>query len=254
SGIYSELWPCAGLHPVQRDLLFGDSADMSRDRTARLSDVPPVVDFIREHHESLIAVGEIGLDFTPHVLHPGLTAGDVRRLKKDSATKVAVETREFETREEQKEVFRRLVRCALEYGLPVNCHSRSAGRYTIEVLREMNVQSAILHAFDGSVPNALSAASLGYFLSVPPSVVRSPQMQSLVDALPLTNILLETDSPALAPDPGGRNEPSKLVVSLEEVAKRKGFSSEEVSALALENARKVFSDLDTKWLKTNLHP
>ncbi|KXS10637.1 hypothetical protein M427DRAFT_127479 [Gonapodya prolifera JEL478] len=264
SGSYPEIWPCAGLHPVQKEIVSGSAPrnDVSgqpnqiedvattRERAARLSDVPPALEFIHKHKEKLIAVGEVGLDFTPHVIHPGFTASQVRELKKDSAKKEAVEARELEVKEEQKEVFRQLVRCAMDADLPVNCHSRSAGKYTIDILRELNVPPyrAILHAFDGSVPNALAAVSLGYFLSVPPSVVRSPQKQTLVTAIPLTNLLLETDSPALAAVAGAQNEPSQIIISLEEVVKRKGVAKEEVEALMLENSRKVFRDLDIKWL------
>ncbi|KXS12287.1 Metallo-dependent hydrolase [Gonapodya prolifera JEL478] len=235
-------WPNLGLHPVQKEIISGSAVRndvarlqdqiagvaTTRERAARLSDVPPAVEFIQKHKEKLIAVGEVRLDFTPHVIHPGHTASQVWELKKDYAKKETVEAREFEVKEEQKEVFRRVVRCAMDADLPVNCHSRSAGKYTIEILgEELNVppHRAILHAFDGS--NALATVSLGYFLSVPPSVVRSPQNQTL-------------------------NEPSEIMISLEEVVKRKGVAKEEVEVMMLENTGKVFRDLDTKWLaRTN---
>ena len=81
-----------------------------------------------------------------------------------------------ESRDSQISVLTAQVRLAEEHNLTVNVHSRSAGRPTIELLRQLGATKVHLHAFDGRVHYALQAAQLGYFLSIPPCVVRSEQV------------------------------------------------------------------------------
>ena len=80
----------------------------------------------------------------------------------------------------------------------------------------------------------------GYFFSVPPSVVRSPQKQKLVRRLPLSCLLLETDSPVLGPERDRRNEPSNAVVSLTAIAEIKGLPVSEVAAAVRENTARLY--------------
>jgi TatD DNase family protein len=80
----------------------------------------------------------------------------------------------------------------------------------------------------------------GFFFSIPPSVVRSPQKQKLVRYLPLECLLLETDSPVLGPDPGVRNEPMNVTVACRAVADLKGVPPAEVARITTLNARRLF--------------
>ena len=80
-----------------------------------------------------------------------------------------------------------------------------------------------LHAFDGKASAALPAVEAGYFFSIPPSVVRSRQKQKLVKQLPLTCLLVETDSPVLGPEPGVRNEPANLPLAIRAIAEIKSL-------------------------------
>jgi TatD DNase family protein len=158
--------------------------------------------FIRAHRRQLAAIGEVGLDHW---------------IVKSEAEKA-----------QQGEIFRAFIELAMELDLPLNVHSRSAGKKAIEQLLACGATRVQLHAFDGRVGSAMPAVEAGYFFSVPPSIVRSRQKQKLVRALPLSCLLLETDSPALGPVPGERNEPANIILSIDTIAQIKGLRREAV--------------------------
>lgn len=145
-------------------------------------------------------------------------------------------------RELQREIFARFVALSRELGLPLNVHSRAAGRPTIELLLELDARRVQLHAFDGRAAKALPAVEAGYFFSVPPSIVRSRQKQKLVARLPLSCLLLETDSPVLSADPERRNEPAEVLTSLGAIAEIHGVPADEVRAAVTENTRRLYGD------------
>lgn len=175
-----------------------------------------VESFIREHRGELAAIGEVGLDHW---------------LVQDDAA-----------RERQKENFERFVALSLELDLPLNVHSRSAGEKTVALLLERGALRVHLHAFDGRAAKALPAVEAGYFFSIPPSIVRSAQKQKLVRRLPLTCLLLESDSPVLGPDPAARNEPCNVRIALRAVAAIKGLREEEAADAIRENTRRLYGE------------
>lgn len=183
------------------------------DRTA----ADDMIEFIRGHHTGLVGIGEVGLDYW---------------LAKEEPQ-----------RHLQREIFGRFVELSLELDLPLNVHSRSAGRHTIGFLGDRGARRVLLHAFDGKAGAADAALELGYYFSVPPSIVRSRQKEKLVKRLPLERLLLETDAPVLGPDPQARNEPANARVALEAVAKIKGISPAEVAKRTTENAAALFPGL-----------
>jgi len=140
----------------------------------------------------------------------------------------------------QEDIFRRQIRLALELDLPVNVHSRSAGRRAIEVLSEEGATRVLLHAFDARPATAELGLAAGYSFSIPPSVVRSRQKEKLIARLPLAHLLLETDSPVLGADPQARNEPAEIVVGAGAIAEAKGVSVAEVASTTTANARALF--------------
>jgi TatD DNase family protein len=175
-------------------------------------------ELIRRERDRLVAIGEVGLDYW----------------------KVPEEA----DRETQREIFRRFVRLSLELDLPLNVHSRSAGRPTIELLLEEGAGKVQMHAFDGKPSNALPAVEAGFFFSIPPSIVRSRQKQKLVRRLPLSCLLLETDSPVLAPDRGERNEPANVRLSLEAIADLKELPEQAVAEAVAENTRRLYGGVE----------
>ncbi|MEW6519107.1 MAG: TatD family hydrolase [Thermodesulfobacteriota bacterium] len=201
----------AGRHPCLKTAagLYPAYADME--------EAEHLLAFIREHQHSLCAIGEVGLDF---------------RLDQEEAV-----------REVQRAVFRRFIELAAELNLPLNVHSRSAGRQAVALLLETGAKRVQLHAFDGKYSAALPAVEAGYFFSVPPSIVRSRQKQKLVKLLPLACLLVESDSPVLGPDPARRNEPANVAFAVQAIAEIKGIARADVAEAVRENTRRLYGDL-----------
>jgi len=163
-----------------------------------LDEATDMARLIREHRDLLVGIGEVGLDHW--------------KIKEDA------------DREIQLQIFERFILLSLELDLPLNVHSRSAGKHVVATLLAEGAKRVQLHAFDGKVASALPALDAGYFFSIPASIVRSRQKQKLAKRLPLSCLLLETDSPVLGPEPGERNEPANLLIAVKMVAELKEIS------------------------------
>ncbi len=198
---YRMIRAAAGLYPTLLDL----------DLAAKMSQ------FIRDHANRLIAIGEVGLDYWMVKPEPD--------------------------REIQREIFRRFIALSNELGLPLNVHSRSAGGQTVSMLLECSAARVQLHAFDGRFATAGPALEAGFFFSVPPSVVRSEQKKKLVKKLPLSSLLVETDSPVLGPVPQVRNEPANALIALKAIAELKSLSEAAVRDAVVENTRRLYPGL-----------
>lgn len=170
--------------------------------------------FIIDHQEKLVGIGEVGLDFWV--------------VKEDEEKAI------------QQDIFSMFIDLSIETELPLNVHSRSAGHHAIELLLRRNAKNVQMHAFDGKASYALQAVEAGYFFSIPPSLVRSRQKQKLVKKLPLSSILLETDSPVLGPQPEERNTPLNIAVAAEAIAEIKSTPVEKVYETVLENTFRLY--------------
>lgn len=146
---------------------------------------------------------------------------------------------------EQREAFVRQVELAIEYDLPLVIHTRNAWEEMLDLLEGYKGRArGILHAFTESAEVYRRVERLGGFL-VGIGGVSTYKKSALLESIPeipLTAMVLETDSPYLSPVPlrGKRNEPKNLVYICEQIARLKGCTPEEVAAETTRNARKLF--------------
>ncbi|MCQ2174001.1 MAG: TatD family hydrolase [Bacteroidales bacterium] len=149
-------------------------------------------------------------------------------------------------REEQKEAFRCQLELAAKMNLPVNIHLRDAAEDFFDIMedcRSLGIRGN-LHAFSGSFETFLRLQKYGQWSVGIGGVLtfKNAAVQESVRRIPLESILLETDSPYLAPTPfrGSRNDSSNIPVIAAKLAELKGVSVEQVAEVTTENAKKLF--------------
>jgi TatD DNase family protein len=197
----SDVWATVGLHP--HDARMFDESVYSE--LAALADRPKVV-----------AIGEIGLDY--HYF--------------------------YSPKETQLEVFRRLVALAKDKRLPIVVHTREAAADTLAVLEEEGARDVggIIHCFSEDLAFARRALDLDFDLSFSGIVTfkNAAAIHEVAAWAPIDRILVETDSPYLAPIPyrGKRCEPAYVVETAKRVASLRSSSLEEVAAATTNNARR----------------
>jgi TatD DNase family protein len=207
----SRAWPevqyAIGVHPHHAHQ-FADSPEAAAGLTANRLEMTPAA----------CAVGEIGLDY--HY--------------------------DFSPRDVQQAVFRAQLQLARTRHLPVVIHSREAEDDTIRIIEEESSGGlrGVFHCFSGGVASAERALRTGFHVSVP-GIATFPKSGALRDAtrmLPGERLLLETDSPYLAPIPfrGKRNEPAYVVKTLDLVAELRGVTREALAAQLVRNFDELF--------------
>src|SRR5256712_10898167 len=168
--------------------------------------------------KSVIAYGEIGLDY--HYDHS--------------------------PREVQRQRFREQVQLARELGLPIVIHTREAQEDTITILKEEKASElgGVFHCFSGDAWLAKDALDLGFYLSFSGVITfqNATMLRDIVKTVPLDRILVETDSPYLAPVPhrGKRNEPAYVRHVAEKIAEIHGLSVKDVEEATTQNTQRLF--------------
>jgi TatD DNase family protein len=166
----------------------------------------------------VVAIGEIGLDFY----------------------------RDRSPREDQERVFRRFIRLARELSLPVIIHDRDAHERIMKILREEKAGEGggVLHCFSGDLKMARECVEMGFYISIPGTVTfaANEPLREVVRGIKIESLLLETDSPYLAPVPhrGKRNEPAHVRLVAEKVAELKGLSLADVGRITSLNVKRLF--------------
>ncbi len=168
--------------------------------------------------EKVVAYGEIGLDY-----HYEFSPKDLQVLH-----------------------FRKQINLAKELGLPIIVHSREAKVDTMRILAEEGAGQVggVFHCFSGDLEMAREAISMGFYISIAGTVTfeKAPKVHQLVKEIPIENLLIETDSPYLAPVPyrGKRNEPAYVRFVAQKIAELKGLTFEDVARITSFNAMSLF--------------
>ena len=149
----------------------------------------------------------------------------------------------------QNDVFRRQIEIALDLDLPISLHVRDAGTDLMVHLRDVHVTAGarlrgVWHCFTENPEYALEAIDYGFYISIP-GIVTFPKAENVRAAakdVPLNRLIVETDSPYLAPIPhrGRTNEPAYVVETVKKIAELKGLTYEEVAAATTKNARAAY--------------
>lgn len=172
--------------------------------------------FLRDKlsHPKVVGIGEIGLDY--------------------HYTK--------ELKDAQISLFEKQLKLAEEFNLPVVIHSRDATLDTINTLKKYKLRGDI-HCFSGSLETAKIYISMGYYLGIGGVVTfKNSNLSNVIKEIGLSNVLLETDSPYLAPVPlrGTKNSSKNIPIIADYLAELLNISVEEVSKITLSNTFHLF--------------
>jgi TatD DNase family protein len=180
---------------------------------------PSVIQLVQlAQHPKVVAIGETGLDYF--------------RLSGDL--------------EWQRDRFRTHIRAARECGKPLVIHTREAAADTLKLMREEKAgeASGVMHCFTESLEVAQAAMEMGFYISFSGIVTfkSAADLRDVAAAVPLDRILIETDSPYLAPVPyrGKTNQPGYVKHVAAEIARVKGISVEEVGEVTTRNFFRLF--------------
>lgn len=200
---YPFIYAAAGVHPSEVEELNEENFAHLRALCA---------------HEKVVAVGEAGLDY--HYPEPGADL--------------------------QKKWFERQLLLARETGLPVVIHSREAAKDTLDIMQALHAGEigGVVHCFSYAKEMAREYLNMDFYFGIGGVITfkNAKKLKEAVAYIPMEKILLETDSPYLAPEPhrGERNTSLNLPYVVKEIAAIKGVSCEEVERITEENARRLF--------------
>ncbi|WP_348945314.1 TatD family hydrolase [Chitinibacter sp. FCG-7] len=200
---HQNIFASVGVHPD-----YEDTPEPSVAQLLELAKMPKVV-----------AIGETGLDYF--------------RLTGDL--------------EWQRERFRTHIRAAREASLPLIIHTRASSEDTIRIMREERADEVggVMHCFTESWEVAQQAMELGFYISLSGIVTfkKAEELKDVARKMPLERLLIETDSPYLAPMPhrGKQNQPAWVRHVAEHIAELKGISLQEVADATTANFFKLFS-------------
>jgi TatD DNase family protein len=154
---------------------------------------------------------------------------------------------DFAPRDVQRQVFREQIRLARRRTLPIVIHTREAAEDTFRILAEENAGDigGVFHCFTGDRAMAQRALDIGFHLSLAGIVTfpRALELKEVARIVPLDRLLIETDSPYLAPVPfrGKRNEPAHVALVAETVAALRGDTPDRIRAATTGTFRRIFN-------------
>jgi TatD DNase family protein len=145
----------------------------------------------------------------------------------------------------QQEVFRQQIRLASERRLPIVIHTREAEDDTFRILAEESASVGVFHCFTGDRAMARRALDAGFHISLAGIVTfpKALELKEVARIVPIDRLLVETDSPFLAPVPhrGSRNEPARVVRVAEVIAEVRGTTLEAIDGATSQNFDRLFA-------------
>ena len=204
------LFAAVGIHPTNAEPLTAED----RDRLIAMTE-----------NTKVVAVGEIGLDY--------------------------YWIKDEEQRAVQRKLFHEMLNLARELALPVCIHDREAHGDMLKILKEDGKGlNGVFHCYSGSLEMARELWKLGFLIGIdgPLTYKNAAKLPEIVAAAPKEMLLIETDSPYLAPVPlrGKRNEPAYVRYVAEKLAEVRGETLAEVAAYTTANARRLYPKLNVK--------
>jgi TatD DNase family protein len=152
---------------------------------------------------------------------------------------------DFAPRDLQQEVFRGQIRLASERRLPIVIHTRDAEDDTFRILAEESASVGVFHCFTGDRAMARRALDAGFHVSLAGIVTfpKALELKEVARMVPIDRLLVETDSPFLAPVPhrGSRNEPARVVRVAEVIAELRGTTADEIDTATSRNFERLFT-------------
>ena len=214
------LFPMVGLHPEEVRADWQEQlAEIKQLLTPHISPLTSHLSPLTSHPSPLIAIGEVGLDF--------------------------YWSREFA--QEQIEAFEEQVRWSVETRLPLMIHCRKAQNELVAIIKRYakDLPGGVFHCFTGNAAEAAQLLQFDQFMLGVGGVLtfkKSHLPEVLADVVPLSRLVLETDSPYMAPVPmrGQRNEPSYVSHIIARMAQVYGISEERVAEQTTLNAKQIF--------------
>jgi TatD DNase family protein len=215
---FSEVYAAAGFHP-------NDTGRMS---SRAMEELQELIVTEKQKQGKIAAVGEIGLDYY----------------------------RDRAPREVQKQCFRQQLALAQEMSLPVIIHNRQASEDILSILEEWQIEltkaasplaerPGVLHSYAGDLETAQAAIRLNFYIGItgPVTFKNARDLQTVITALPLSRLLVETDGPFLTPHPhrGERNEPAHVRLIVEKIAALHNTTPTGVAEVTSANARNLFN-------------
>jgi len=199
-----------GMYPI--DLLGVSEDESGMERQLEPFDLDKEFEFVKENKDKILGIGEVGLDY--HW--------------------------DKEKHDEQKKNFQKIIEFVEKIKLPIVIHSRKAEADCVEMLESSKIKKVDLHCFGGRKHLIKKAADLGFYFSIPTNIVKLQHFQTMVEIVPLGQILTETDGPWLSPYPGKVNESAYVLESIKKIAEIKGMVAEETANQVFKNYMDFF--------------
>ncbi|MBW3019292.1 TatD family hydrolase [Candidatus Woesearchaeota archaeon] len=201
-----------GIYPVDALGLGADEIGLAR-QTEPI-DLDAEFDFIRKNKDKIVAIGETGLDY---------------HWVKDE-----------EHQKQMREIFQKVIEFTEKIKKPILIHSRRAEIDVVDMLESSKIKTIIMHCFEARKNLIKKAADKGWYFSIPSTIGKSQQFQTIAQIANINQLLTETDGPWLSPIPGERNEPKNVVLAVKKIAEIKGFTEEETANNIWLNFQKVY--------------